>query len=107
MLELFVDFCVIMAALGTTAIPTVYAFTPWRTRVLGKMFMLNSVLFAMTIDLTAILYIWKLEDTTMALWLRALRFGFIACATAVVAWWIWRLNFQEEKDDGSEARTLG
>lgn len=91
--------CVIVAAIGTTAVPIIYSFSPWWKRRLGQLFMLQALAFAAAIDLTALFSFWVPSSLLMLFWIQTLVFTAIACSTSALAWLIWNLNHPKKKDN--------
>lgn len=79
--------CVIMAAIGTTAVPILYSFFPWRLRPIGKLFMLQSISFALAIDLTVLFFLWPPENILVLFWINAAVFTFISVTSMSMAIW--------------------
>lgn len=98
-LGMWILICTIVAAVGTTAVPVLYAFSPWRSRRLGQLFMLQAVAFAMAIDLTVLFEIWRPINILVLFWVNAVVFTFIASSTSALAIFMWRLNHPSKKKD--------
>jgi len=89
--------CLIVAALCTTAFPVLYAFSPWRSSLLGKLFMLQAIAFALAMDATVIFNLWKPSNILFLFWANVVVFGLIAVATALLTGMLWRLNNYHRK----------
>lgn len=50
--------CVI-CSITTTAVPFLYSFTPWRTRLFGKLFMVQAIALAVAMDMTTLFAFWR------------------------------------------------
>lgn len=103
-LTMWIFICVVIASIGTTAVPILYAFFPWRLRPIGKLFMLQSISFALAIDLTALFLVWPLDNVQVLFWINALVFTFIAATTASMATWLLRMLVRmcRPKKEGNE-----
>lgn len=82
----------IIAALGTNAVPIIYFLTPWRQRVLGRLFMFQSLAFATAMNLSVIFTVWRPEDILVIFWVNAIVLTTIAMTTSALAWMIWQLK---------------
>lgn len=81
-----------MAALGSTLVPILYSFSPWRSRVLGKLFMLQAVFFAVSLDFTVIFSFWTPANILVDFWVEFITFTGIAISTFALTIKIWLLN---------------
>lgn len=79
--------CVIVAAIGTTAVPILYSFFPWRSRPIGKLFMLQSISYALAIDLTVLFFLWPTDNILVLFWINAAVFTFISMTSISMAIW--------------------
>lgn len=84
--------CLIIAAIGTTTVPILYAFFPWRSRRLGQMFMLQAISFAAAIDLTALFAFWNPKNELVLFWVNAIVLTGIAISTSALAWIMWQIK---------------
>lgn len=91
--------CVFVAAVGSTAVPILYAFSNWRARRLGQLFMLQAVAFAIAIDFTFLFNIWTPKSILVLFWLNALVFTFIAASTTALTWYMWKLNHPKKRSN--------
>lgn len=99
-LILWIQGCLIVAAIGTTAVPVIYAFAPWRKRLLGKIFMMKAISFAAAMDLTLLFTFWQPHDILIQFWTEAVVLTAIAISTSLQAFMIWRLRrHQLTKED--------
>lgn len=90
--------CVIIAAIGTTAVPILYSFFPWRSRPIGKLFMLQSVSFALAIDLTVLFFLWPTSNILVLFWINAAVFTFISTTSISMAvWFVTRMRIYSKK----------
>lgn len=87
-LTAWIFLCVLLAAVGTTTVPIIYSFYPWRLRPIGRLFMLQSISFALATDLTAMFMLWPPNNLLVMFWINALVFSFIAVTTLSTAIWL-------------------
>lgn len=88
---------VIIAAVCTTSVPVLYSFSPWRSRRLGQLFMLQAISFATAMDLSAVFSIWKPTDVLVLFWTDAVVLSAIAVSTASLALLMWTMNHPKDK----------
>lgn len=81
-----------IAAIGSTAFPILYAFSPWYKSPLGRMLMLQAVAFALALDLTLLGFYGYPSSIVAGLWLSFFVFGLIAFATISLTVLLWRTN---------------
>jgi hypothetical protein len=84
-----------IAAVCTTAVPVIYAFSAWNTRTLGRLFMGQAISFATALDFTVIFTFWRARSPNiilMILLLDAIVLTAIAGSTAAMAIYILYLN---------------
>lgn len=81
-----------IAALGTNLVPIVYFFTPWRQRMLGRLFMFQAVTFAVTLNMSLVFSFWKPKDILILFWIDAIVLTAVAISTSALAWMIWQLK---------------
>lgn len=74
--------CLIVAAVLTTVFPLIWACFPWYKRVFGRLFMLQSVSFAIVLDFTAVFKFWTPRSLETAFWIEASVFVLIAMSSA-------------------------
>jgi hypothetical protein len=82
----------IIAAVCTTSVPIMYSYYPWRSRLLGKIFMLQAISFAVAIDLFTIFSIWSPLEYQWLFWVRAIVLTLIAGSTSAMTWMMWRFS---------------
>jgi hypothetical protein len=87
-----------VAAIGTTSVPIIYAFSPWYKYRLGQIFMLKAVSFAAAIDVTVLFQFWAPTDILIQFWVEAVLFSAIAVSTSTQAFMIWQLRRKNKKD---------
>jgi len=88
---------VFISAMGSTSVPLIYAFSPWRTRAIGRMFMLQAVSFAVALDMTVLFQFWMPSNILVLFWIETFVFTAIASSTIMLAWMMWRLNHPSKK----------
>jgi hypothetical protein len=86
-----------IAAICTTSVPVIYAFSPWYESKLGRLFMMKAVSFALAMDLTVIFMIWTPTNILVIFWTDAIVLTTIAASTASLAFLIWRMNHPKKK----------
>lgn len=96
-LLLWIRICVCIAAVGTTAVPVIYAFSPWWTRRLGQIFMMKALSFALAMDMTVLFIFWQ-PNILVQFWVEALAFTAISISTSAQAFMIWQLRRKNRKD---------
>jgi len=96
-LMVWIFVCLIVAALCTTAFPVLYAFFPWRSSRLGKLFMLQAVAFAVAMDATVLFNLWVPSSVLLLFWANTIVFGLIAVATSLLTGMLWKLNHINRK----------
>lgn len=103
-LILWIRGCLIVAAAGTNAVPIIYAFAPWRKRLLGKIFMMKAISFAAAMDLTLLFTFWTPTDILVQFWTEAIVLTAIAISTSLQAFMIWQLRRHQSKKEDLYAR---
>lgn len=101
-LTVWILICAFIAALGTTAVPILYAFYPWRLRPIGRLFMLQSISFALAMDLTVAFAIWTPKNILVLFWINAFVFTFIAGTTTTMAVWLAMMMGLYSKKKGND-----
>lgn len=101
-LRLWLRTALYIAAVTTTIIPVLYSFSPWRSRTLGKMFMLKAVCFAAALDMNALFSIWKPSNILVYFWVEMTVLSGIAISTFSMAVYIWKFNFRKKKEVDNE-----
>lgn len=97
-LQTWLHICVVIAAVCTTLVPIIYARTKWYRSVLGRLFMLQAISFAIAMVLTAMNHFWQPEPTTAYI-LSTLVFTMIAGSTLALTRLIWKLNYTEREGE--------
>lgn len=87
----------IIAALGANAVPIVYSFLPWRSRLIGRAFMLQAVVLAAALDTTVLFAFWRPKEILVLFWVQAMIFTGIAIATLTLAWVTLRMRFPRRR----------
>lgn len=88
----------IIAVIGTNAVPIIYSFSPWRSRLIGRLFMVQAVAFAAAIDISLMVRFLRPSSVLALFWIQTLVFTAIAGATFTLAWGIWSLNHPRKKE---------
>lgn len=86
-----------IAAICTTSLPILYAFSPWYKTRLGRLFMAKAISFAVAMDLTCLFMFWTPTDILVIFWVDAIVLTAIAISTTSMAWFVWRLNFPKKR----------
>lgn len=86
-LKAWILVCVVIASIGATSVPVLYSFFPWRLRPIGKLFMLQSISFALALDFTVVFNVWPPKNILVLFWVNAFVFTFIAASTTSMAVW--------------------
>lgn len=76
--------CVI-CSISTTSVPILYSFTPWRTRLFGKLFMVQAIAFALAMDLSTLFAFWQPKNIYIVFWVNIAFLTGIAIATSTLA----------------------
>lgn len=87
----------VIAVIGTNAVPIIYSFSPWRSRLIGRLFMVQAVAFAAAIDISLMVRFLRPSSVLALFWIQTLVFTGIAGATFTLAWGIWSLNHPRKK----------
>lgn len=93
----YIRVCLIVAGVGATSLPVVYFFFPWRSRLLGKIFMLKALSFAAALDVTILFSFWTPHNILVQFWVEAIIFTAIAITTSTMTFMIWYLNYYVRK----------
>jgi hypothetical protein len=88
---------VIVTAICTTAVPVLYSFFPWRSRPIGILLMVESISFALAMDLSALFTIWKPSDILIVFWIDAVMLTAIAVSTAAMAYLMLRILISQRR----------
>lgn len=79
----------VVACVTTTAVPVIYAFAPWRTRLFGRLFMLQAVSFAAAIDLITLFAFWRPDNILIVFWVEVVVISGIAVSTLLLTIMMW------------------
>lgn len=106
-LRSWVQVCLIVAAVCTTAFPVLWSFSRWWTTTLGRLLMLQAVSFAVAMDLTLFFQIYRVPPghIHLVLWLESVVFGLISLSTLLLTGTMIRLNYMRhhrKKEDQDE-----
>jgi type IV secretory pathway TraG/TraD family ATPase VirD4 len=96
-LQQYIRIVVVIAAICTTSVPIIYAFSRWYKSLLGQLFMLQSVSFAAAMDLTTVFMYWKPKDILIVFWADVLVLTGIAVSTLLLAVLIFTMNHPRSK----------
>ena len=96
-LRAWIRIVALVAAICTTAVPVLYAFSPWRSRRVGQLFMLQAVSFAAAMILTVLFSYWRPKNILVMFWVDAVVLTAIAGSTAALALLMWRTNHPKKK----------
>jgi hypothetical protein len=88
---------VVIAGVGATSVPLLYAFTGWRTSRLGKLFMFKSLAFATLVDTFVLFKFWKPNIYVIAL-VYTIVFAAIATFSVGMSLYIFRANWLGRKE---------
>jgi hypothetical protein len=102
-LRTWILICVVLAAMGATAVPIIYSFSPWRSRRLGQIFMLKAVSFAAALDMTVVFAFWTPHNILIEFWVEAIVFSAIAVSTSAQAFLIWQLRRKNARERGRKS----
>lgn len=91
-LTTLVTVCMIIASTCTSAVPVIYAFSPWYRSRLGRAFMVQALAFSVALDFALLFRFWRPEDIRVLHVLVASVYISIAAATAGIAWLMIQLN---------------
>lgn len=90
----------LVAAICTTAVPILYSFSNWRSRPIGRLFMLQAIAFAVAMDLTSFLTFFRNLSVGIRFLVDVFFLTMIAISTAMLAWKMWEMNHPKKKGDG-------
>lgn len=94
--------CVI-ASIGTTAVPILYAFSPWKTRLFGRLFMLQAIAFAAAVDLSTLFVFWQPKNILVVFWIDVIVLTAIAVSTSLLTLMMWLVPRRERRKGKSNA----
>lgn len=104
-LILWIRVVVIIAAACATALPVIYAILfPWYSRVIGRLYMVTKITYAVTIDLTALFMFWQPKNILVVFWVNAIAFTAIAIVSLLMTVFIWRLRYSSKKGNTNAAQ---
>lgn len=84
----------------TTMVPILYLFFPWRTRLIGRIFMLQALSFAAVIDLSTLFSYWHPDNILLVFWADAIVLTAVAVSTFAFTVLLWSVRpFLKKKDD--------
>jgi len=91
----WIQACLAIAAVFTTAFPFLYLFSPWYSTKLGRLLMLQAVAFALAIDMTLLFQFWVPVNVLIIFWMNAFVFFLIAIATGALTIMLWHTNHKK------------
>ena len=92
-----------VAALASTMFPLLWAFFPWWSTVMGRILMLQSVCFAVALDLTVVFRFWSpVDHLHFTLFINFFVFMGLATASVLMTALMLRLNLQRRRSESSE-----
>lgn len=97
-LWVWIHVCLIVAAICTTAFPVLYAFSPWYSRLLGRLVMLQAVVLAAMVDLTLLFQFWHIKNVLVAFWINAIMFSLVAVSSAALTLMLLKLRYNYKKE---------
>lgn len=86
----------LITAACTTSVPILYSFSPWRSTVIGRLFMLNALSFAAVMDLIALFFYWHPTDILVVFWTDAFVLTMSAGSTLALTLLMWQVNFSKK-----------
>jgi hypothetical protein len=75
----------VVCSIATTAVPILYSLTPWRTRLFGKLFMVQAISFAIAMDLTTLFAFWRPTNILFRFWVGIGVLSLIGMSTSAIA----------------------
>jgi hypothetical protein len=87
----------VIASLCSTSLPILYSTFPWRTRTLGRLFMLLAVNMALAVDLSTMFLFWRPTSTVIRFWINGTILTLIAISTLLLTIFMWRLKHSSQK----------
>jgi uncharacterized membrane protein YfcA len=82
----------LITCVAVTSFPILYSFTPWRTRPVGKILMLQGIAFATAMDVSSIISYWRPTNIILVFWIYAFILTFVAVATSLLSVLVVRMN---------------
>lgn len=95
----YLDVARFIAAVSTTTVPVLYSFYSWRSRMLGRLFMMQAVAFALGIDTTLVLTTWGPGNFLIHFWVKMVSLTAISISTIALSIKMWQLNHKQRKKD--------
>lgn len=81
-----------------TAVPIIYALTPWRTKPVGRIVMAQAVSIALAFNLTLLFQdLWRPKDILILFWISTSVYSFIGVSYAWLAVYIFKTNFVRKR----------
>lgn len=96
-LRMWIRIVGVITAIATTSFPILYAFSPWRSRPIGRILMFQGVAFATAIDLSVIFSFWTPKPLLLVFWIDALVLTGVAASTSAMTWFVWKMNHSDRK----------
>jgi hypothetical protein len=88
--------CVI-CSIATVSVPILYSLTPWRTRLFGRLFMLQSVSLAVAMNGFTLFAFWRPENMVLLFTVRMVLLSGLAISTSLMAIMMVRIPMQSRK----------
>lgn len=102
-LLLWIRIVATIASVCVTLVPLVFSFAPWRSRPIGRLFMLQAFGFALAFDVRTMFFFWMPEEAYIRFWINALSLTIVAIAELALAYFMARLIFKK-RDDSRDSR---
>lgn len=88
---------ILLGALGTaaffaTAFPVLYLFSTWYSTAVGRMVMLLCTSYALALDGTLIMALWRPDNYLVRFWVNLVLFSLLAISSAAITRMLWRTN---------------
>jgi len=91
-LRMWIRFLTVFTMVAVTSFPVVYAFTPWRSRPLGRILMFLGISYAFAFNITTLFSFWRPKNLLWMFGLYTVMLLFIAFASILLTGWVWKLN---------------
>lgn len=98
-LQLWIRIVAVIASVCTTTLPIVYSTFPWRTRLIGRLFMLQTMSLALTVDVSTMFAFWKPKDVLIVFWVDALMLTLLAISAILMAFFMLKLRSHSLKGE--------
>lgn len=85
LLRFWIRVVCVICSVTTTAVPILYAFSPWRSRVFGRLFMLNAFSLAIAMDIFTLFAFWQPQNILVGFWVRIILLTGIALSTLLMS----------------------